>query len=55
MCVDRTLPVSMFEKSNGQRSAVTINITGLDGTPLQIGAPSATEPLTLEMESPTDG
>jgi hypothetical protein len=55
MCVDRTLPVSMFEKSNGQRSAVTINITGLDGTPLQIGAPSAAEPLTLEMESPTDG
>jgi len=30
---------------------VTINITGLDGIPLQIGAPSATEPLTLEMES----
>jgi len=45
------LPVSMFEKSNGQRSAVTINITGLDGTPLQIGAPSATEPLTLEMDT----
>jgi len=55
MCVDRTLPVSMFEKTNGQRSAVTINITGMDGTPLQIGAPSASEPLTLEMESPTDG
>jgi hypothetical protein len=51
MCVDRTLPMSMFEKGNGQRSAVTINITGLDGIPLQIGAPSATEPLTLEMES----
>jgi len=44
MCVDRTLPVSMFEKTNGQRSAVTINITGMDGTPLQIGAPSASEP-----------
>ena len=55
MCVDRTLPMSMFEKGNGQRSAVTINITGLDGIPLQIGAPSATEPLTLEMETPTDG
>ena len=55
MCVDRTLPVSMFDKANTQRSAVTINITGLDGGPLQIGAPSAVEPLTLEMEPPTDG
>ena len=34
MCVDRTLPVSMFEKDKSQRSAVTINITG-------IGAPAA--------------
>ena len=29
MCMDRTLPMSMFEKDKGQRSAVTINITGL--------------------------
>lgn len=29
MCMDRTLPVSMFEKDKGQRSAVTINITGI--------------------------
>jgi len=29
MCLDRTLPISMFEKDKGQRSAVTINITGL--------------------------
>ena len=29
MCIDRTLPVSMFEKDKSQRSAVTINITGL--------------------------
>jgi hypothetical protein len=35
MCVDRTLPVSMFEKDKSQRSAVTINITG-------IGAPATT-------------
>ena len=34
MCVDRTLPISMFDKDKGQRSAVTINITG-------IGAPAA--------------
>lgn len=52
MCVDRTLPVSMFEKSNAQRSAVTINITGLGGEPIQIGAPTQTaEPLTLEMDA----
>ena len=55
MCVDRTLPMSMFEKGNGQRSAVTINITGLDGAPLQIGASSTPEPLRLEMETPNDG
>lgn len=30
MCLDRLLPVSMFEKeASGSRSAVTINITGL--------------------------
>ncbi len=33
MCLDRTLPVSMFEKDKGQRSAVTINITGLGQEP----------------------
>jgi hypothetical protein len=43
MCMDRTLPVSMFEKDKAQRSAVTINITGL-------GA----EPTILEAEDVTD-
>ena len=33
MCMDRTLPVSMFEKDKSQRSAVTINITGIGETP----------------------
>ena len=37
MCLDRTLPVSMFEKDKSQRSAVTINITGL-GEPTVIDA-----------------
>lgn len=32
MCVDRTLPLSMFEKEKGQRNAVTINITGIGAT-----------------------
>ena len=46
MCVDRTLPVSMFEKDKSQRSAVTINITG-------IGAPTATT-TTIEPEDIED-
>jgi predicted transcriptional regulator len=32
LCMDRMLPVSMFEKEKNQRSAVTINITGLGET-----------------------
>ena len=34
MCLDRTLPVSLFEKDKSQRSAVTINITGLGQEPI---------------------
>jgi hypothetical protein len=35
MCMDRVLPVSMFEKdAAGGRSAVTINITGLNTQPV---------------------
>jgi hypothetical protein len=33
MCIDRTLPVSMFEKDKSQRNAITINITGLGVEP----------------------
>jgi hypothetical protein len=40
MCLDRTLPVSMFEKDKSQRSAVTISITGL-GEPTIIEANTA--------------
>jgi hypothetical protein len=29
MCMDRALPMSVFEKTSAQRNAVTINITGL--------------------------
>lgn len=37
MCIDRTLPTSMFEKDRNQRSAVTINITGIgDNSATQI-------------------
>ena len=46
MCVDRTLPVSMFEKDKSQRSAVTINITG-------IGAPTV-DATTIEPDDIQD-
>ncbi len=38
MCLDRTLPMSMFEKEKGARSAVTINITGIGEAPTIIEA-----------------
>ena len=43
MCMDRTLPVSMFEKDKSQRSAVTINITGLGETPTVINQEDITD------------
>jgi hypothetical protein len=46
MCVDRTLPVSMFEKDKSQRSAVNITITG-------IGAPTVAT-TTIDAEEPKD-
>ena len=33
MCLDRTLPVSLFEKDKTQRSAVSITITGFGQEP----------------------
>ena len=41
LCMDRTLPVSLFEKDKQQRSAVTINITGLG---------AVVEPATIDAE-----
>ena len=29
MCLDRTLPITLFDKEAKQRNAVTINITGI--------------------------
>jgi len=43
MCMDRTLPVSMFEKDKSQRSAITINITGLGQEPTVIPAQDVTD------------
>lgn len=42
MCMDRTLPIGMFEKDKNQRSAITINITGL-GEPTVIPAEDITD------------
>jgi hypothetical protein len=41
MCMDRTLPIGMFEKDKSQRSAITINITGLGQEPITVGEDSA--------------
>lgn len=49
MCMDRALPISMFEKGSNQRSAVTINITGLGGEPLLI-SPTQPDNDIIDME-----
>jgi hypothetical protein len=36
MCMDRTLPIGMFEKDKNQRSAISITITGLGTEPTVI-------------------
>lgn len=43
LCMDRMLPVSMFEKEKHLRSAVTINITGLGQEPTIIPAEDITD------------
>lgn len=46
MCIDRVLPLSLFEKdAKGQRNAVTINITGLGDAKIE-----ATEIIDNEAE-----
>ena len=43
MCMDRTLPIGLFEKDKSQRSAITINITGLGEAPTVIDAGDITD------------
>ena len=38
MCMDRTLPIGMFEKDKNQRSAINITISGLGEAPKIIPA-----------------
>jgi hypothetical protein len=35
LCMDRMLPVSLFEKEGKQRNAVNITITGIGGVEVQ--------------------
>jgi len=41
ICMDRLLPVSLFEKEKGQRSAVTIRITGIGDVGVEAEKPIA--------------
>ena len=50
LLMDRTLPVSMFEKEKNQRSAVTINITGIGDSPISIGSSDEPEPEIIDVE-----
>jgi hypothetical protein len=43
MCMDRTLPIGMFEKDKNQRSAINITITGLGEAPKVIPAEDITD------------
>ena len=43
MCMDRTLPIGLFEKDKSQRSAITISITGLGQPPTVIDAGDITD------------
>jgi hypothetical protein len=50
LLMDRTLPISMFEKEKNQRSAVTINITGIGDNPVTIEAQDENEPEIIDVE-----
>ena len=51
LCMERTLPVSMFEKDKGQRSAVTINITGIGEVSAAATIDATPEPQDVEETS----
>lgn len=50
LLMDRTLPVSMFEKEKNQRSAVTISITGIGDGNVTIGSSDEPEPEIIDVE-----
>ena len=54
MCLDRSMPISMFEKDKGARSAVTINITGLGESPATIDMVQEVDTAGKDQEDVTD-
>lgn len=54
MCLDRSMPVSMFEKDKGARSAVTINITGIGEAPTTIDMVQEVDTAGKDQEDVTD-
>ena len=54
MCLDRSMPVSMFEKDKGARSAVTINITGIGETTPTIDMVQEVDTAGKDQEDVTD-
>ena len=54
MCIDRSMPVSMFEKDKGARSAVTINITGIGELPTIIEPSNITDVIDNNQGDVTD-
>lgn len=54
MCLDRSMPISMFEKDKGARSAVTINITGLGEAPATIDMVQEVDTAGKDQEDVTD-
>lgn len=55
LCMDRMLPVSLFEKGVAARSAVTINITGI-GESVSVGGETLDlTPIDITPEQPING
>jgi hypothetical protein len=50
LCMERTLPVSLFEKDKGHRGAVTINITGIGEVTASAVIDATPEPEDVEAE-----
>ena len=53
LCMERTLPVSLFEKDKGHRGAVTINITGIGEVTTGTIIEATPEPEDVEVDEDT--
>lgn len=50
MCLDRILPVSMFEKAKDQRNAIQINITGLTDLTTEVKGADVEDATIVEVD-----